>query len=120
MGLATRHVRQQVLTGAIVNLIAETGLPFQLVETRGFECFMKVVDNRFRGVSQRIVTRNLVGLLDEIKHALKEQIHDAMSAGSNIHATIDLWSSHANEPMINERFHFFDKNFVCQIKTAAY
>ena len=114
------HLRQQELTNAIVNLVAEAGLPFQLEETRGFECFMTVVDKKFQGVSRRMITRKLVCSLDDMMCIQCKQLHDAKSAGSSIHATTDLWSSRANNSIIRIRFHFVDKYFNCNIKTAIY
>ncbi len=95
-------------------------LPLQLVETEGFRKFMEIVDPKFVIPSRRTVGRRLTDALESHKESCKADIKEAMEVGSLVHATMDLWSSRAMEPIAGIRFHYFDKNFNFLVRTVGY
>jgi hypothetical protein len=123
--LSTQHysansMRQTELTEAIMNLVADSMLPLQLVETPGFKTFMLKVDPKYMVPSRRTISRRIVESLEEMKSELKTELETVMAAGCVVHSTMDLWSSRAMEPIAGIRFHYFDVNFVLHVKTACY
>ncbi|CAF0761764.1 unnamed protein product [Didymodactylos carnosus] len=55
------HSRQKELSmGIVKHLIAEMGLPLSLVERNSFKMFMKLVDNKYKCISRRHITRSML------------------------------------------------------------
>jgi len=112
--------KQIELTDAITDLVADSMLPLQLVETPGFKKFMSIVEPRYKTPSRRTIARRLLNSVDELKDQCRAEIQEAMSYGDVIHFTMDLWSSRAMEPIAGIRMHFFDASYKLQVKTACY
>jgi hypothetical protein len=120
---ANTHPRQKAITDGLVKMIADSMLPFQFAESKGFKQFMAIVEPKYNVPSRRTVTRKTVDKLQMLKDNIRTEL-DKLAENSlrigTVHATTDLWSSRTLEPIIGVRFHYFDANFRLQVKTVAY
>jgi zinc finger BED domain-containing protein 1 (E3 SUMO-protein ligase ZBED1) len=116
------HHRQKAISTALVDLISQSSLPLRLVETDGFKNFMSILDPRYNIPSRRTITRALNNSLQSMKDSIKgelDTLKDMNIADGNVHATTDLWSSRALEPII-VRLHYFNAKFQLQTRTVVY
>jgi len=116
----SKCARQQQLTEAITDLVADSMLPLQLVDTQGFKKFMNIVEPRYVVPCRRTISRRLLSSVDNIKQQCRTELEEVKAAGNAIHFTMDLWSSRAMEPIAGVRMHYFDVNFQLKVKTACY
>jgi hypothetical protein len=115
--------KHKQLTNGLVDMVAECMLPLSVVESNGFRQFMSLLDPKFDVPSRRTVTRNLTSSLQSMKSAISDDLQQIMSIDerhSQIHATIDLWSSRAMDPIIGVRFHYMDEKFKIHVRTVAF
>jgi hypothetical protein len=115
--------RQKAITDAPVDMIANCKLPLQLVERAAFKNFMAVIEPRYNIPSRRTLTRHLHDGLQVRKDPLKSELDSPADDGlriGTVHTTVDLWSTRTMESVIGVRFHYFNKDFLLRVKTAAY
>ena len=107
--------RKKAITEALITMVADSMLPFQFVESKGFKKFMAIVEPKYNIPSRRTVTRRTTDKLQTLKDSIKNDI-DKLSTQNlhigTVHATTDLWSSRTLEPIIGVRFHYFDASFT--------
>ncbi|CAF1477945.1 unnamed protein product, partial [Didymodactylos carnosus] len=83
------HSSQKELSvGIVKHLIVEMGLPLSLVERNSFKMFMKLVDNKYKCISRRHITRSMLPRMNQkIIKKLKRICTDAKS----VSLTLDVW-----------------------------
>lgn len=110
------------ITTHVVNMIADSIVPLDFVESSGFRNLMNYMDPKYRVPSRRTITRHLIKDLKKIKQSIRNEIKQLLDEciSHKIHATVDLWSSRALDPILGIRFHYVGQDFTLRVKTVAF
>jgi hypothetical protein len=104
-------------------MVVECMLPLSVVESHGLRKLMYLLDPKFNEPSRRTITCNLTASLQSMKSAIIDNIQHMINIDTTynqIHATVDLWSSRAMDPIIGIQFQYMDEKFKVHVKTVAF
>ena len=107
--------RQKRLDEALVEMVAIDMQPSTLVEDKGFNKFVSLLDPKYQLPSRRNLMRKLLVKYDEVKQTVKNQLNIA----SSVCLTTDIWTSRTTQGYMTVTCHFIDelwqlKSFVLE------
>jgi len=96
----------------VMKFLASSNLPFNLVETEGFQNLIKFLDPRLNVKSSRTFARSKLPLLyKNVKTAVDKHLEEELPSCAGVAFTTDLWSSRAFDPYLGLTIHFINKKW---------
>lgn len=93
-------------------MIAEDMQPFSIVENRGFQKLVRLLDSRYTLPSRRTIERTLIPNVYETTRA---KVFGLISNAKHVAITSDIWTSMNTESYLTATVHFFDTDL--QLRT---
>jgi len=95
-----------------VEMIAEDMQPFSIVENRGFQKLVRLLDSRYTLPSRRTIGRTLI---PDIYETTRSKVFGLVSNAKHVAITSDVWTSMNTESYLTATVHFFDTDL--QLRT---
>ncbi|XP_076168032.1 E3 SUMO-protein ligase ZBED1 [Ptiloglossa arizonensis] len=81
--------RSREITFSLIQMIAEDGYTFSIVDSTGFANFVRTLDDRYKLPDRNTLTSRY---LPELYMSKCKEIEDRLSRATNVHLTIDSWT----------------------------
>ena len=79
--------------------------PTSIVNDKGFQCFLKVIDPKYVPPSRRTITRNHLPMLYS---TCKSQLMESLSKTEFCAVTTDIWTSRSTQSFLSVTAHYID------------
>ena len=103
-------LRQQKLDSALLEMIASVIQPSSMVNDKGFNKFVNLLDSWHHIPSRRNLMRKLPTKYEEVKARVKKCLEGA----AHVCLTTDIWTSQATQGYIAVSCHFLDELWLMQ------
>lgn len=97
--------RQQRITVALTDLIAGNLLPFSLVESQEFRCFMDVVDSRYVIPSRKTLSTTLIS---DRKQFIENKLRTTFNKLDTVSVTVDIWTNRIMHSFLGVTVHYIE------------
>ena len=99
--------RKGDLDDALLQMLTTDMQPCSIVNDKGFNKFVNLLDSRYQLPSQRNLMRKLPGKFEEVKAQVKTQLNSA----AHVCLTTDIWTSRKTEGYITVTCHFISESW---------
>ena len=102
--------RQKSLDNALLEIVATDMQPSSIVNDKGFNKFINMLDSRYQLPSRRSLMRKLPEKYEEVKVTVKNQLNTA----SHVCLTTDIWTSRTTQGYMTVTCHFINELWQMQ------
>ena len=103
-------LRQQMLDNALLEMIASDMQPSSIVNDKGSNKFVNLLDSRYHIPSRRNLMPKLPTKYEEVKARVKK----CLESVAHVCLTTDIWTSRATQGYITVTCHFLDELWQMQ------
>ena len=99
--------RQKKLDDALVEMVARDMQPSTIVEDKGFNKFVHLLDPKYQLPSRRSLMRKMPAKYDVVRQEVKDELNHA----SAVCLTTDIWTSRISQSYMTVTCHFIDNSW---------
>ena len=99
--------RKGDLDDALLQMLTTDMQPYSIVNDKGFNKFVNLLDSRYQLPSRKNLMRKLPGKFEEMKAQVKTQINSA----AHVCLTTNIWTSRTTEGYITFTCHFISESW---------
>ena len=109
--LSETSLRRAQTDKALLDMIVIELLPVSIMQDRGFQHFLQVVDHKYVPPSRRTIMRERLPILHESK---RRELIDKLADVKWLSFTTDLWTSNTTMGYITVTCHYVSKDWVME------
>ena len=109
--LSEALLRRAQVDKALLDMIVIDLLPVSIVQDRGFQHFLQVVDHKYVPPSRRTIMRERLPMIYESK---RRELIDKLADVKWLSFTTDLWTSNTTMGYITVTCHYVSKDWVME------
>ena len=105
--MATNSQRAQQITQGIAEFIARDMRPISVIEGKGFQNLLAIIDPSYQVPSRKHVMKNIQDMYSKVRLCLLAEMEDIQSVG----LTTDHWTSRAMDSYLGVTVHFITQDW---------